>query len=185
MTSPDTARGALDDFLCFGVYSTGLAFNRLYKPLLDRYGLTYPQYLVMVALARRDDQTVGELGGQLFLESNTLTPLIKRLEAAGLVTRQRDRHGRHRPAQRQGLWPGCRAGNQPAGRRQGCRGGAGRRSGHDLPLFARHARQYRRAPERRLTRGILAKEKGRPVRAALFIISRSSSGWHCRPRQSC
>ena len=50
MTSPDTARGALDDFLCFGVYSTGLAFNRLYKPLLDRYGLTYPQYLVMVAL---------------------------------------------------------------------------------------------------------------------------------------
>jgi len=90
MTAQDTARGALDDFLCFGVYSTGLAFNRLYKPLLDRYGLTYPQYLVMVALARRDDQTVGELGGQLFLESNTLTPLIKRLEAAALVTRQRD-----------------------------------------------------------------------------------------------
>ena len=90
MTTQDTARGALDDFLCFGVYSTGLAFNRLYKPLLDRYGLTYPQYLVMVALARRDDQTVGELGAQLFLESNTLTPLIKRLEAAGLVTRQRD-----------------------------------------------------------------------------------------------
>lgn len=91
MTTPDAARGALDDFLCFGVYSTGLAFNRLYKPLLDRYGLTYPQYLVMVALAWRDDQTVGELGGQLFLESNTLTPLIKRLEAAGLVTRQRDK----------------------------------------------------------------------------------------------
>ncbi|KAK0356363.1 MAG: MarR family transcriptional regulator [Pseudomonadota bacterium] len=90
MTAQDTARGALDDFLCFGVYSTGLAFNRLYKPLLDRHGLTYPQYLVMVALARRDDQTVGELGNQLFLESNTLTPLIKRLEAAGLVTRQRD-----------------------------------------------------------------------------------------------
>lgn len=90
MTAQDTARGALDDFLCFGVYSTGLAFNRLYKPLLNRHGLTYPQYLVMVALARRDDQTVGELGNQLFLESNTLTPLIKRLEAAGLVTRQRD-----------------------------------------------------------------------------------------------
>ncbi|WHO40582.1 MarR family transcriptional regulator [Sphingobium sp. AP49] len=90
MTTPDDARGALDDFLCFGVYSTGLAFNRLYKPLLDRYGITYPQYLVMVALARRDDQTVGELGGQLFLESNTLTPLIKRLETAGLVDRRRD-----------------------------------------------------------------------------------------------
>jgi DNA-binding MarR family transcriptional regulator len=81
----------LDDFLCFAVYSAGLAFNRLYKPLLDRLGLTYPQYLVMVSLARRDDQTVSALGEGLFLESSTLTPLIKRLEAAGLVSRRRDR----------------------------------------------------------------------------------------------
>ena len=79
MTTPDTARGALDDFLCFGVYSTGLAFNRLYKPLLDELGLTYPQYLVMVTLWERDDRTVGEIGERLFLESNTLTPLLKRL----------------------------------------------------------------------------------------------------------
>lgn len=90
MPTPLADAAVLDDFLCFGVYSTGLAFNRVYKPLLDRLGLTYPQYLVMVALARRDDQTVGELGQQLFLESNTLTPLIKRLEAAGLVDRRRD-----------------------------------------------------------------------------------------------
>lgn len=79
-----------DGFLCFAVYSAGLAFNRVYKPILDRLGLTYVQYLVIVALGRQDDQTVGEIGTRLFLESNTLTPLIKRLEAAGLVTRGRD-----------------------------------------------------------------------------------------------
>ncbi len=82
--------GSLDAFLCFGVYSTGLAFNKVYKPLLDALGLTYPQYLVMVALWQRDDQTVGELGEQLFLESNTLTPLLKRLETGGFVARRRD-----------------------------------------------------------------------------------------------
>lgn len=80
----------LDDFLCFSVYSTGLAFNRVYKPLLDEFGLTYSQYLLLVALAAREGQTVSELGEQLYLESNTLTPLIKRLEAAGLVSRKRD-----------------------------------------------------------------------------------------------
>ncbi|TCM20767.1 MarR family transcriptional regulator [Novosphingobium sp. PhB165] len=79
-----------EDFLCFSVYSTGLAFNRIYKPLLDRLGLTYLQYLALIALTRRDGQTVSELGESLFLESNTLTPLIKRLEAAGFVTRTRD-----------------------------------------------------------------------------------------------
>lgn len=88
--SVPNAPGGIDGLLCFAVYSTGLAFNRVYKPILDRLGLTYPQYLVMVALGERDGQTVGELGDQLFLESNTLTPLIKRLEAAGMVTRRRD-----------------------------------------------------------------------------------------------
>lgn len=78
------------DFLCFSVYSTGLAFNRIYKPLLDRLGLTYVQYLSLMALARQDNQTVSELGDQLFLESNTVTPMIKRLEVAGFVTRRRD-----------------------------------------------------------------------------------------------
>lgn len=82
--------GGADDLLCFSVYSAGLAFNRVYKPLLDDLGLTYPQYLVMVALWAKDDQTVGSLGEQLFLESNTLTPLLKRIEAMGYISRTRD-----------------------------------------------------------------------------------------------
>lgn len=81
---------AVDDMLCFAAYSASLAFNRFYKPMLDRMGLTYPQFLAMSLLWREDDQTVGRLGERLFLESNTVTPLIKRLEAAGLVTRARD-----------------------------------------------------------------------------------------------
>jgi len=91
-TDPSASRGnPLDQFLCFSVYAAGLAFNRVYKPLLDRYGITYPQYLALVALGSKDGQTVSELGEKLHLESNTLTPLIKRLEAAGLVTRTRDK----------------------------------------------------------------------------------------------
>ncbi|GLK48798.1 MarR family transcriptional regulator [Brevundimonas intermedia] len=81
---------AVDDMLCFAAYSASLAFSRFYKPLLDRMSLTYPQFLVLSLLWREDDQTVGRLGERLFLESNTLTPLIKRLEAAGLVARARD-----------------------------------------------------------------------------------------------
>ncbi|WID95284.1 MarR family transcriptional regulator [Bosea vestrisii] len=80
----------LDEFLCFAVYSTNLAFNRVYKPLLDELGLTYPQYIALVALYEEADQTVGRLGEKLFLDSSTLTPLLKRLEAMGAVTRQRD-----------------------------------------------------------------------------------------------
>jgi len=80
----------LDDFLCFAVYSTNHAFNRIYKPLLDALDLTYPQYLTMVALWQKDDQTVGSLGEKLFLESSTLTPLLKRLEAMGHLRRIRD-----------------------------------------------------------------------------------------------
>lgn len=80
----------LDQFLCFAVYSTGLAFNRVYKPVLEELGLTYPQYLVLELLAQRSDRTVGELGEALFLESSTLTPLLKRMESAGLLARERD-----------------------------------------------------------------------------------------------
>ncbi|CAD5295443.1 DNA-binding transcriptional regulator, MarR family [Bosea sp. 62] len=80
----------LDEFLCFAVYSTNLAFNRVYKPLLDELRLTYPQYIALVALYETADQTVGQLGEKLFLDSSTLTPLLKRLEAMGAVTRQRD-----------------------------------------------------------------------------------------------
>ena len=80
----------LDDFLCFAIYSTNLAVNRVYKPLLDQLGLTYPQYIVLIALYDEDDQTVGGLGDKLFLDSGTLTPLLKRMEAMGHLTRQRD-----------------------------------------------------------------------------------------------
>lgn len=80
----------LDDFLCFSVYAAGHAFNRLYRPLLDRLGLTYPQYLAMVVLWERDDRTVGELGERLGLESSTLTPLLKRLQGMDLISRARD-----------------------------------------------------------------------------------------------
>ncbi|SAL39969.1 MarR family transcriptional regulator [Caballeronia sordidicola] len=79
-----------DDFVCFAMYSAGHAFSRVYKPLLKSLGLTYPQYIVMVSLWASDDQTVGELCEKLFLESNTLTPLLKRLEAMGCVSRNRD-----------------------------------------------------------------------------------------------
>ena len=80
----------LDDMLCFALYSASHAFSRVYRPLLEPLGLTYPQYLVMVVLWAGDGQTVGALGEQLFLESNTLTPLLKRLEALGHVRRARD-----------------------------------------------------------------------------------------------
>ena len=81
---------ALDEFLCFSIYSAGHAFNQFYRPLLDKLGLTYPQYLVMVALWTQDARTVKELGQALFLESNTLTPMLKRLEGLGYVVRRRD-----------------------------------------------------------------------------------------------
>jgi DNA-binding MarR family transcriptional regulator len=79
----------LGNQLCFSIYSAGHAFNRVYKPLLDRLGLTYPQYLVMLVLWERDDLSVKEIGERLFLDSGTLTPLLKRLEAAHLVKRTR------------------------------------------------------------------------------------------------
>src|SRR5258708_29299757 len=78
------------DLHCFAFYSTSHAFNRIYNPLLNELGLTYPQYLVLVSLWAKDDQTVGELGETLFLESSTLTPLLKRLETVGYLTRSRD-----------------------------------------------------------------------------------------------
>lgn len=76
--------------LCFAVYSTAHAFNRLYKPLVDSLGLTYPQYLVMLILWEQDGRTVKSIGDRLHLDSGTLTPLLKRLEASGLVARTRD-----------------------------------------------------------------------------------------------
>ena len=80
----------LGEFLCFAVYTAGHAFNRVYQPLLKEYGLTYPQFIAMVLLWQQDDQTVGDLGQKLFLQSNTLTPMLKRLESLGYLKRGRD-----------------------------------------------------------------------------------------------
>ena len=79
----------LGNQICFAVYSTAHAFNRVYKPLLDKLGLTYPQYLVMMVLWERDGVPVKDIGEKLFLDSGTLTPLLKRMEAAGLIKRTR------------------------------------------------------------------------------------------------
>lgn len=79
----------LDNQLCFALYSTSLAMTKLYKPLLDGLGLTYPQYLAMLALWEQDGLMVSELGERLFLDSGTLTPLLKRLESSGLISRLR------------------------------------------------------------------------------------------------
>ncbi|EJN09455.1 transcriptional regulator [Bradyrhizobium sp. YR681] len=90
--SPKTApKGRkLSNFLCFAVYSANLAFGRAYKPLLDKVGLTYTQYIAMVALSDEDEVTVSALGEKLFLESNTLTPILKKLEQTGYIKRYRD-----------------------------------------------------------------------------------------------
>jgi DNA-binding MarR family transcriptional regulator len=79
----------LDNQLCFAVYSASLAMTKLYKPLLKKLGLTYPQYLVMLVLWEQDGISVSDLGERLFLDSGTLTPLLKRLQSAGLLERQR------------------------------------------------------------------------------------------------
>jgi DNA-binding MarR family transcriptional regulator len=80
----------LDNQICFAIYSTAHAFNRVYKPLLDHLGLTYPQYLAMLVLWERDGVPVKDIGARLFLDSGTLTPLLKRLEAAQLIKRTRN-----------------------------------------------------------------------------------------------
>jgi DNA-binding MarR family transcriptional regulator len=79
----------LENQLCFALYSTSLAMSKVYRKLLAGMGLTYPQYLVMLVLWAQDEVTVSAIGEQLFLDSATLTPLLKRLEAAGLVSRAR------------------------------------------------------------------------------------------------
>ncbi|EJL86557.1 transcriptional regulator [Polaromonas sp. CF318] len=79
----------LDNQLCFALYSTSLAMTKLYKPMLEELGLTYPQYLAMLVLWEQDGLTVSELGERLYLDSGTLTPLLKRMETAGLVSRLR------------------------------------------------------------------------------------------------
>ncbi len=80
----------LADFMCFSIYSANLAYSRVYKPVLDELGLTYPQYITIISLWEEDQQTVKGLSEKLFLESSTMTPMLKRLEAMGYLTRTRD-----------------------------------------------------------------------------------------------
>jgi DNA-binding MarR family transcriptional regulator len=89
MTALPAPSVALDDQLCFALYAASRAVTARYRPMLDLIGLTYPQYLVMMLLWETDHQTVGQLGSRLALDSGTLSPLLKRLTAAGLVTRHR------------------------------------------------------------------------------------------------
>ena len=91
MTTPncDAAPG-LDSYLSFAIYSANLAFGKAYKPILDELGLTYAQYLTLIALTEQNGQTVGRLGEKLFLKSSTLTPILKKLESKGYVQRERD-----------------------------------------------------------------------------------------------
>ncbi len=101
----------LSDFLCFSVYSANLAFGRVYKSILEPLGLTYTQYIALVALCEGDDQTVGDLGEKLFLESNTLTPILKKLEGMGYIHRRRD------PADERQVRGGADAGGAQTARR--------------------------------------------------------------------
>lgn len=80
----------LGDFMCFAIYSTNLAYSRVYKPVLEQLGLTYPQYVTIICLWEEDRQTVKGLSEKLFLEPSTMTPMLKRLEAMGYVRRERD-----------------------------------------------------------------------------------------------
>lgn len=81
---------ALENQFCFALYSASLAMTKTYKPFLDKLGLTYPQYLVMLVLWQQDNLLVKHIGEKLFLDSGTLTPLLKRLEASSLIERTRD-----------------------------------------------------------------------------------------------
>lgn len=92
MTTSDPPAKAprLADFLCFAVYSANLAYGRAYKPILDELGVTYTQWIIIVALWEEDGQSVKSLGDKLFLESNTLTPILKKLESLGFLQRRRD-----------------------------------------------------------------------------------------------
>jgi DNA-binding MarR family transcriptional regulator len=93
MSKEDDSRekaARMANFMCFAVYSTNLAYSRVYKPVLDQLGLTYTQYLAIIALWEEDEQTVKSLSEKLFLEPSTVTPMLKRLETMGYVTRERD-----------------------------------------------------------------------------------------------
>lgn len=80
----------LENQLCFSIYACSREITKLYRPILDEIGITYPQYLALLSLWEKDQQTVKELGETLFLDSGTLTPMLKRMETAGLILRKRN-----------------------------------------------------------------------------------------------
>lgn len=86
----------LQTLLCFNVYATGHSFNRFYQPILEPLGITYPQFLVLLTLLREDGRGVGEIGETLMLDTNTLSPLLKRMEVRGLLSRRRLAHDERR-----------------------------------------------------------------------------------------
>lgn len=88
--NPKESHLNLSDMVCFAIYSTANALTRAYQPILSKLELTYPQFLVMIVLWEQDNRTVSEIGAKLSLDSGTLTPLLKRLEAAGHIARRRD-----------------------------------------------------------------------------------------------
>lgn len=93
MTSKSHSRAdsaMLADFMCFAIYSANLAYSRVYKPVLEELGLTYPQYITIIALWEEDELTVKRLSERLFVEPSTVTPMLKRLEAMGYLRRTRD-----------------------------------------------------------------------------------------------
>ena len=89
-SEPGKVTAKLGDYMCFAIYSTNLAYSRVYKPVLERLGITYPQYVTIICLWEEDNQTVKGLSEKLFLEPSTMTPMLKRLEAMGYVRRERD-----------------------------------------------------------------------------------------------
>jgi DNA-binding MarR family transcriptional regulator len=126
----------LDDQLCFSIYAASMAIGRAYKPMLDQLGLTYPQYLVLHALWEEDGRTVGAIADRLALESSTITPLVKRLEAARLVTRARN------PADERQVIVRLTDEGRAIRNRCGCLGEALlARSGMDIPQLAALNRQ--------------------------------------------
>ncbi|QUS41983.1 MarR family transcriptional regulator [Tardiphaga alba] len=90
MKSVENEYARLSDFLCFTIYSTNLAYSRVYKPVLEKLGVTYPQYVAIVSLCEDDHQTVKSLSERLFLEPSTITPMLQRLEKMDYVSRYRD-----------------------------------------------------------------------------------------------
>ena len=137
---PDQAL-KLDNQMCFALYSATHAMSRAYKPHLDALGLTYPQYIALLALWERDGLTVSELGQRLYLDSGTLTPLLKRMEQGGLVQRLRDTADERRVLIR--LTPAARRLKARAASVPACMLQAMQCSLHDLQRLTREVQSLR------------------------------------------